>query len=167
MNTHDAAPRIATTTTDRNGIRREGRTVTRASAATAAAAVAAMAIALAACSPGASGVPSVPSVALPSVDVSAGASMATEAAVVALDQVDAAIALNQSSGALTADEAKSLQDLSSGVRTALTTGDVTAAKTAAEALSAKSDEFAAKLSGDAGQQLKAAIAALKAALPAS
>lgn len=166
MNTHDAAPRIATTT-DPSGIRREGRIVTRASAATAAAAVAAMAIALAACSPGASGVPSVPSVALPSVDVSAGASMATEAAVVALDQVDGAIALNQSSGALTADEAKSLQDLSTGVRTALTTGDVTAAKTAAEALSAKSDEFAAKLSGDAGTQLKAAIAALKAALPAS
>jgi hypothetical protein len=164
MKTHDVAPRPATT--DRKGIRREGRILTRGFGAAAAVAVAALVIALASCSPGASTVP-LGSAALPSVDVSAGASFATEAAVAALDQVDSAIALNQSSGALTADEAKSLQDLSTGVRTALQTGNVTEAKMAAEALTAKADGFAAKLSGDAGQQLKAAIAALKAALPSS
>lgn len=163
MKTHGVAPRIATI--DRYAIRREGRTAAPKSAAAAAAAAAVMAIALAACSPGASTVPNA-SVALPSVDVSAGASVAAEAAVVALDQVDAAIASNTTSSGLTADEAKSLQDLSTGIRTALQTGDMTAAKTAADNLSSKADEFAAKLNTDAGQQLKAAIAALKAALPA-
>jgi len=120
--------------------------------------------ALVACSPSAS---SLPSVAVPSVDVSAGASLATGAAIAALDTVDGAIAANQTSGALTADEAKSLQDLSSGIRTALQSGDTTAARTAADNLSTKADEFAAKLNTDAGKQLTAAIAALKAALPAS
>jgi hypothetical protein len=164
MKTHVVAPRTATI--DRNGTRREGRTATPRSAAAAAAAAAVMAIALAACSPGASTVPNA-SVALPSVDVSPAASAASEAALAALDQVDSAITSNTNASGLTADEAKSLQDLSTGIRTALQTGDTTAAKTAAENLSSKADEFAAKLNTDAGQQLKAAIAALKAALPAS
>ena len=120
--------------------------------------------ALAACSPGAS---TVPSLAVPSVDVSAGASLATGAALAALDTIDGAIAANQTSGALTADEAKSLQDLASGIRTALQSGDTTAARTAADNLSTKAGEFAAKLNTDTGKQLTAAIAALKAALPAS
>ena len=119
-------------------------------------------VALAACSPSAS---TVPSLAVPSVDVSAGASLATGAALAALDQIDGAIAANQTSGALTADEAKSLQDLASGIRTALQSGDTTAARTAAENLSTKAGEFAAKLDTNAGKQLTAAIAALKAALP--
>jgi hypothetical protein len=93
--------------------------------------------------------------------------MATEAANAALDQVDTAIAANQTSGALTADEAKALSDLSAGIRTSLQSGDVAAARTAVENLSTQVDGFAAKLSGEAGEQLKAAIAALKAALPAS
>jgi len=125
----------------------------------------ALAIALAACSPGASNVP-VGSLAVPSVDVSAGASLATGAALAALDAIDGPIAANQTSGALTADEAKSLQDLASGVRTALQSGDTTAARTAADNLSTKAGELAAKLNTDAGKQLTAAIAALKAALPA-
>jgi hypothetical protein len=125
----------------------------------------ALAIALAACSPSASNVP-VGSLAVPSVDVSAGASLATGAAIAALDTIDGAIAANQTAGALTADEAKSLQDLASGIRTALQSGDTTAARTAADNLSTKADAFAAKLNTDAGKQLMAAITALKAALPA-
>jgi hypothetical protein len=120
---------------------------------------------LAACSPSASNVP-VGSLAVPSVDVSAGASLATGAAIAALDAIDGAIAANQTSGALTADDAKVLQDLATGVRTALQSGDTTAARTAADNLSTKADEFAAKLNTDTGKQLTAAIAALKAALPA-
>ena len=130
-----------------------------------AAATAGLAVALAACSPSASNVP-VGSLAVPSVDVSAGASLATGAALAALDAIDGAIAANQTSGALTADEAKSLQDLATGVRTALQSGDTTAARTAADNLSTKAGELAAKLNTDAGKQLTAAIAALKAALPA-
>jgi hypothetical protein len=166
MNTHDVAPRLATN--DRNGIRREGRPLTHRFGAAAAAAGVALAIALAACSPGASALPTVPgSLAVPSVDVSAGASLATGAAMAALDQVDAAITSNQTSGALTADDAKALQDLATGIRTALTSGDITAARTAVDNLSTKAEEFATKLDTPTGQQLKAAIEALKAALPAS
>jgi len=47
------------------------------------------------------------------------------------------------------------------------TGDLTAARTAVDNLSTKVGGFAAKLNSPAGQQLKAALAALKAALPAS
>ncbi len=168
MNTHEVAPRVATI--DRSGIRREGRPATnRVGAAAAAAGVAltiALAIAVAACSAGASAIP-VGSLAVPSVDVSAGASLATGAAIAALDQVDAAITANQTSGALTVDDAKALQDLATGIRTALVSGDITAARTAVENLSSKADEFAAQLNTPTGLQLKAAIEALKAALPAS
>jgi hypothetical protein len=104
---------------------------------------------------------------VPSVDVSAGASLATGAANAALDQIDGAIAANETSGALTTDEATSLEDLSSGIRSALQTGDTTAARTAFDNLSTKVDEFATKLDTPAGQQLRAAIEALRAALPAS
>jgi hypothetical protein len=164
MNTHDVAPRIATI--DRNGNRREGRPASYRLGAAAATAGAALAIAIAACSPGASTLP-LPSVAVPSVNASAGASAASAAAIAALDQIDTAIAANQTSGALTADEATSLKTLSTGIRTSLQTGDTTAARTALDSLSTKVDSFAAKLNTDAGQQLTAAIAALKAALPAS
>jgi len=128
---------------------------------------------LAACSsPGSSGI-TVPSP-LPSVDASAlasaasaAASVAGQAALAALDQVDTAITANQSSGALTADDASSLTQLTSGLRTALQSGDMTSAKTALDNLSTKVDSFASKLNGDAGTQLKNAIAALKAAMPTS
>ena len=162
MKTHEVAPRTATI--DRTGIRREGRSITHRFGAVAAAAGVALAIVLGACSPSASGLPSV---AVPSVDVSAGASLATGAALAALDQIDSAISANETSGALTADDATSLKDLATGIRTALTTGDTTAARTAVDDLSAKATELAAKLETPTGQQLKAAIEALKAALPAS
>ncbi len=125
-----------------------------------------LALAIGACSPSASSVP-LPSVALPSINASAVASAAAGAALTALDQVDAAITANQTSAALTADEATSLTQLSAGVRTALASGDTTAAQTAVTNLVAKVDSFASKLTGAAGTQLTAAIAALKAALPAS
>ena len=162
MNTHDVAPR--STTIDRHGIRREGRPATHRFGAAAAAVSVALAIALAACSPGAS---ALPTVAVPSVDVSAGASLATGAAIAALDQVDAAITANETSGALTADDSKALQDLTTGIRTALTSGDTTAARTAIDNLSTKATELATKLDTPTGAQLKAAIEALKAALPAN
>jgi hypothetical protein len=164
MKTHEVAPRIATI--NRTGTRREGRPATYRLGAAAAAAGAALAIAIAACSPGASTLP-IPSVAVPSVNVSAGASAASVAAIAALDQVDTAIAANQTAGGLTADDASSLKTLSTAIRTSLQTGDTTAARTAVDGLSTKVDSFAAKLNTDAGRQLTAAIAALKAALPAS
>jgi hypothetical protein len=168
MKTHDVAPRTATI--ERDGIRYEGRPASHWSEVVAAAAVA-LAIALAACTPGASTVPgasvALPSVALPSVDVSAAASAASGAAIAALDQIDTAIAANQTAAGLTADEASALQALATGIRTSLLTGDTSAARTAVENLSTKVDSFAAKLNTDTGAQLKAAIAALKAALPAS
>jgi hypothetical protein len=164
MNTRSTvAPRIATI--DQNDIRREGRAAQHRSRIAGVAGVA-LAIALAACTPGASSVP-LPSVVLPSVDSSAVASFAAQAALAALDQIDAAITANTSATGLTADVANSLKQLSAGVRTALQTGDMTAAKTAVDSLSTKVDEFAAKLNTDAGKQLTAALAALKAALPAS
>lgn len=153
--------------------RREGRN--RHSRLTVAVASGALVVvsALAACtSPGSSGI-TIPSP-LPSVNgsaiasaASAAASVAAQAALTALDQVDAAITANQSSGALSADDASSLTQLSGGLRTALQSGDMTAAKTAVDNLSTKVDSFASKLSGDAGTQLKSAIAALKAAIPTS
>ena len=150
MKTHDAAPRLALP--DKPGIRREGRPATNRLSAAVAAAATALMIAIAACSPGASALPTT-SLAVPSVDVSAAASLATEAAVAALDQVDAAIAANETSGALTAEEAGDLQTLATGVRTSLATGDVASARTAVEDLSAKADEYAAKLDNATGQQL--------------
>jgi hypothetical protein len=163
MKTHDIAPRNETT--DRNGIRHEGRPVHHHSIAAAVAGVA-VAMAIAACSPGASTVPG-GSVALPSVDVSAAASAASGAAITALVQVDAAIDANQTAAGLTVDDVSSLKALTAGIRTSLQTGDTTAAKTAVDNLSTKVDSFAAKLNTPEGAQLKAAIAALKAALPAS
>ena len=158
MKTQYVAPRTATT--DPNGIRREGRLASHRSVAGAVATVVA-AIAIAACSPGAGG-----SVALPSVNVSAAASAASGAAITALVQVDAAIDANQTAAGLTADDVSSLKALTGGIRASLQTGDTAAAKTAVDNLSTKVESFAAKLNTPAGVQLMAAIAALKAALPA-
>jgi hypothetical protein len=163
MKTHHVAPRNATA--DRFGIRREGRPVIHrsiAAAATAAIGVA-VAISIAACSPSSSTGPG-GSVALPSVNVSAAASAASGAAIEALVQVDAAIDANQTAAGLTTDDVASLKALTAGIRTSLQTGDTTSAKTAVTDLSTKIDGFAAKLNTPAGEQLKAAIAALKAAL---
>jgi hypothetical protein len=165
------APRGATPHV--NSVRRDGRTHRTRLAGLASAGALIAAGALAACSsPGASGV-TVPTP-LSSLNASAiasaasaAASVAGQAALAALDQVDSAITANQSSGNLTADDASSLTQLTSGLRTALQSGDTSGAKTALDNLSSKVDSFASKLNGDAGTQLKNAIAALKAAMPTS
>lgn len=82
----------------------------------------------------------------------------------ALDNVDAAISANETSGGLTAENATSLKTISASIRTALESGDATAAQPAVDEFSAKVDELASGLSGDAGTQLTDAVAALKAAL---
>jgi hypothetical protein len=129
--------------------------------------VLAVGLLIGACSPGASSVPSIPSVAIPSVDVSAAASVAADAAITALGAVDTAITANQSAAGLTADDVAALTQLTAGIKSALQTGDTAAARTAVDNLSTKVDEFAAKLNTAEGAQLKAAITALKAALSAS
>jgi hypothetical protein len=174
MNKHrTVAPRNATI--DRDQVRREGRAATtRRTRLAAAAAGAILAIAIGACSPGGAGTPIPISSALPNINPSAVASMAAGAAsaaagaaVAALDQVDAAITANQTATGLTADDVAALKQLTAGVRTALQSGDMTGAKTAVDNLSTKVDSFAARLSNATGQQLTTALAALKAALPAS
>jgi hypothetical protein len=159
---HNLAPRGGIL--DLDDTRREGRAIHRTGLAAAAGVV--FALALAACSPSASTAP-IPSLVVPSINASAAASAAAGAALTALDQVDAAITANQTSNTLTADEASSLTQLSSGLRTALPSGDMTAARTALTNFATKVDGFASKLTGPAGTQLTAAIAALKAAIPAS
>ncbi len=125
----------------------------------------AVALAFGACTPAASNVPGT-SIAIPSIDASAMASAGSAAAMTALDQVDTAIAANTSSSGLTADDAASLTQLTAGLRTTLQTGDMSAARTAVTELATKVDGMASKLSGPAGTQLTAAIAALKSALGA-
>jgi hypothetical protein len=166
MNTcTDVAPRIATTP-EPHRIRREGRLLHRRLGAAAAALTGlALAVALIGCSPGASSVPA-PSLVLPSIDASAVASAGAQAALSAVDQVDAAITANTSSTGLTADEATQLKGLTADLRTKLQTGDMTSAKTAFDAVSAKVDELAAKLNTDTGKQLKDAVASLKALIGA-
>lgn len=161
-------------TIDRSGLRPEaratahGRTTNHRRGLAAAVAGAFIAIAIGACSPGSSTpLPIGSVVALPSVDASAIASAAAGAALAALDQVDAAIATNTTATGLTADDATSLTALTGGVRTALQTGDTAAAKTAVDSLATKVEGLSAKLTTPTGQQLTAAIAALKAALPAN
>ncbi|MBA2381596.1 MAG: hypothetical protein H0V73_05735 [Chloroflexi bacterium] len=169
MKTHTpVTPR--TVTLDHDQIRPEGRArQSRLGAATAAAAAAGFTLALAigACNvPAGSTIPGT-SIVVPSIAASAVASLGTQAALAALDVVDAQIAANTSATGLTADDAASLTQLTAGLRTSLQSGDMTAARTAADNLVTKAQSLASKLSGDAGTQLTAAIAALKAALAAS
>ena len=161
------APRNATIDPDQ--VRREGRAITRRRSGFATVAAGAiLAIALGACTPGGAGTPlPISSAGLPSINASAIASAAAGAAMAALDQVDAAITATTTASGLTADDASSLKQLTAGLRTALQSGDTAAAKTAVDNLSTKVDSFATKLNNATGQTLTAAIAALKAAIPAS
>jgi len=165
MNTNRTrAPRNALI--DRLPDRRDGRSSSLPGRLVAAGASAALAIAFVACSPGAS-IPPVGSFALPSVNASAVASAAAGAALAALDQVDAAITTNTSASGLSADDAGTLKALTAAARTALQTGDTAGAPTAIDSLSTKLAGLTAKLPADTGAQLTSAVAALKAALPAS
>ena len=97
----------------------------------------------------------------------AGSSAAAQAALDALDQVNAAISANTSPSGLSSDDASSLTRITANLRVALQTGDMTAARAAASSLSDQATEVAANLGGDAATKLKDAIAALKAALGTS
>ena len=113
---------------------------------------------LAACS-GTTTTPSLPAVSLPPVSIDPSA--AASAVGTVLDEIDTQIDANQTATGLTVEERDSLKDLVSQVRTAVQTGDLSAAKPTVDALSAKITELDAKLGTDAGTQLKAAITQLK------
>jgi hypothetical protein len=162
MKTHNTVLSPQGADRDPDSRRRVGSSVQiRGRAAGAALAAVILFAAVAACSPAAS---SAPSIALPSINASAAASLGTQAALSALDDLDAAISANESSGGLTTDNATSLKSLSASIRTALETGDTTAAQTAVDQLST---QVASGLSGDTAKQLQDAVAALKAALAGS
>ena len=112
---------------------------------------------LAACStsPGSSAaLPSLPAV---SIDPSA----ASSAVVAALDQIDTEIDANMSATGLTTEDTDALKGFTAQVRTAVQTGDLSAAKPTLDQLSAKVTELDAKLGTDAGTRLKAALAQLE------
>jgi hypothetical protein len=113
---------------------------------------------LAACS-GTTTAPSLPAVSLPPVSIDPSA--AASAVVAVLDEIDRTIDANQTATGLTVEERDSLKGLVSQVRTAVQTGDVSAAKPTVDALSAKIAELDAKLGTDAGTQLKSAVDQLK------
>ncbi len=126
----------------------------------------ALAIAFGACNtPAGSTIPGT-SIVAPSIDASAAASLGSQAALAALDQVDAAITANTSASGLTAADTSALTQLTAALRTSLQSGDMTAARTAVTDLATKVDGLASKLSGPAGIQLTSTIAALKAAVGA-
>ena len=113
---------------------------------------------LAACS-GTTTTPSLPAVSLPPVSIDPSA--AASAVVSVLDEIDRTIDANQTATGLTVEEQTALKDLVSQVRTAVQTGDLSAAKPTVDALAAKITELDAKLGTDAGTQLKAATEQLK------
>jgi hypothetical protein len=126
--------------------------------------------ALAACSPGASGAPTLPAASggiLPSLNVSPIASAATQAALAALDQLQAAIGANASASGLSSDDANSLTQAISALKTAIQTGDQSQLKSALASLTSTADTLGPKLSGDAATQLRSLIDLLKAAQPSS
>jgi hypothetical protein len=132
-----------------------------------------LAAALAACSSAAStfapsGSAALPSLALPSGAASAIASAVssagTQVALDALDKVDSAISANKAAAGLSADDVSALETLTASIRTALQTGDLTAARAAVDQLSTKVGGMSSMLSTDAGKQLSEAVSALKSAL---
>lgn len=117
---------------------------------------------LSACSttPGAS--PAVPSVSLPAISIDPSA--AANAVIGVLDQLETEIAANEGATGLTADEGDALEGIVAKIRTAVETGDLSAATPTVEELKAKVGELDAKLGTDAGTRLKAALAQLEALL---
>ena len=114
---------------------------------------------LAACSTSTGSSPSLPVVSLPPVSIDPSA--AASAALAALDQLDTEIDANQTATGLTVEERDSLKAFTATIRTAVQTGDLSAAQPAVDQLSAKVTELDAKLGTDAGTRLKAAVAQLK------
>lgn len=120
---------------------------------------------LTACSstPGSS--PALPSVSLPAVSIDPSA--AASAALAALDQVDSQIDANQTATGLTVEERDALKQITAKVRTAIQTGDLSAAQPAIDELTAKLTELDAKLGTGTGTALKDAVAQLKTLLGSS
>ena len=114
---------------------------------------------LAACSntPGSS-----PAVSLPAVSIDPSAGRAAVVAV--LDKLQTEIAANESATGLTADEGDALEGMISEIRTAVQTGDMSAARPAFDEFKAKVAELDAKLGTDAGARLKVALTQLEAVL---
>jgi hypothetical protein len=119
---------------------------------------------LSACSP-APGSSTIPDVSLPAVSIDPSA--AADAVNTALDQLDTEIDANQSATGLTVEERDSLKEAVAAIRTAIQTGDVSAAQPAVDQLSAKVTELDAKLGTDAGTRLKAALTQLETLLAGS
>ena len=120
---------------------------------------------VAACSPAPGTSPSLPAVSIPpmSIDPSAAAG----AAVAALDQLETEIDANMSETGLTAEDTAALKGFVGQIRTAVETGDMSAAQPTVDQLSAKVAELDAKLGTDAGARLKAALAQLETMLGSS
>ena len=118
--------------------------------------------ALSACSntPGAS--PSLPAVSLPAVSIDPSAAKAAVLGV--LDQLETEIAANESATGLTAEDGDALEAIVAKIKTAVETGDLSAATPTLDELKAKVAELDAKLGTDAGARLKAALAQLEALL---
>jgi hypothetical protein len=108
-------------------------------------------------SPGSS--PALPSVSLPAVSIDPSA--AAGAVVAALGQLETEIDANRSATGLTTEDADALKGFVAQIRTAVETGDLSAAKPTLDQLSAKVTELDAKLGTDAGARLKAALAQLQ------
>lgn len=117
---------------------------------------------LTACSntPGVS--PSLPAVSLPAVSIDPSA--AAGAVVGVLDQLDTEITANQTTTGLTVEERDALQGIVAKIRTAVQTGDLSAAQPAVDEMRAKVAELDAKLGTEAGTRLKAALTQLEALL---
>ena len=117
---------------------------------------------LSACSntPGASA--SLPAVSLPAVSIDPSA--AAGAVVGFLEQLDTEITANQTATALTAEERDALKATVAKIRTAVQTGDFSAAQPAVDELKAKVAELDAKLNTPEGLRLKAALTQVEALL---
>jgi septal ring factor EnvC (AmiA/AmiB activator) len=117
---------------------------------------------LSACSntPGASA--SLPAVSMPAVSIDPSA--AAGAVVGFLEQLDSEITANQTATALTAEERDALKATVAKIRTAVQTGDFSAAQPAVDELKAKVAELDAKLNTPEGLRLKAALAQVEALL---
>lgn len=120
---------------------------------------------LSACSPAPGSSPSIPAVSLPAVSIDPSA--AADAVRTALDQLETEIDANQTATGLTPEERDALKEFVATIRTAAETGDLSAARPAADQLAAKVAEFDAKLGTEAGTRLKAALTELQALINAS
>jgi hypothetical protein len=110
--------------------------------------------------PGAS--PSLPAVSLPAVSIDPSA--AADAVIGVLDQLETEITANQTAAGLTVEEADALKGIVAEIRTAVQTGDFSAAQPAVDEFKAEVAVLDAKLGTDAGTRLKAAFAQLEALL---